>query len=126
LVLKQLEVTAMARFLITYHGGEKIPREADGRPDPEFVPGGSAARNRAVVMAWLTGPASSVVDAGGSVRPAATVSGEGTKDGLAAGPLNGWTVIEAPDADAAARLLQNHPYIILLGGILQIWEPDEF
>jgi hypothetical protein len=62
LVLKRLEVTAMARFLITYHGGDEIPREADGRPDPEFVPGGSAARNNAVVMAWLTESASSVVD----------------------------------------------------------------
>jgi hypothetical protein len=126
LVLKQLEVTAMARFLITHHGGDEIPREADGRPDPEFVPGGSVARNNAVVSAWLSETASSVVDWGGSVRPAATVSGEGTNAGLAAGPLHGWTVIEAPDADVAARLLQNHPFVILSGGILQIWEPDNF
>ena len=64
---------------------------------------------------WYRESASSVVDWGGPVRPAATVSGEGTKDGLAAGPLNGWSVIEAPDADMAARLLQNHPFIILPG-----------
>ena len=108
----------MARFLITYHGGE-IPR------DPEFVPRGSAARNTAAILAWFKESGRSVVDWGGSVRPAATVSGEGTKDGLAAGPLTGWTVIEAPDADAAARLVQNHPFISLSGGMLQIWEPDE-
>jgi hypothetical protein len=114
--LKQLEVATMARFLITYHGGE-IPR------DPEFVPGGSATRSSAAFVTWFRESGSSVVDWGGSVRPAATVSGEGTKDGLAAGPLNAWTVIEAPDADAAAGLLQNHPFIILRGGMLQIWEP---
>src|SRR5215472_2411828 len=104
----------MARFLITCHGGREYPRGPDGRRDPEFVPGGSAARND-VVMAWLGKSLSSVVDEGGSVRPAATVSGEGTKDALAGGPLNGWLVIEAPDADAAAGLVQNHPFIILMG-----------
>jgi hypothetical protein len=109
----------MARFLVTYHGGE-IPR------DPEFVPGGSAARNTAAVMAWFRESGSSVVDWGGSVRPGAAVSAEGSKDGLAGGPLNGWTVIEAADAAAAAGLLQNHPFVSLCGGILQIWEPDEF
>lgn len=108
----------MARFLITYHGGE-IPR------DPEFVPGGSAARNTAAFMKWIGKSASAVVDWGGSVRPAATVSAEGTQNGPAAGPLNGWTVIEAPDVDAAARLLQDHPFISLGIGLLQIWEPDE-
>jgi hypothetical protein len=113
-----VEVAAMARFLITYHGGE-IPR------DPEFVPGGSAARNTAVVLAWFREAESSVVDWGGSVRPAATVSPEGTKRGLAAGPLNAWALIEAPDVDAAAGLLQNDPFISLRGGMLQIWEPDE-
>lgn len=108
----------MARFLITFHGGE-IPR------DPEFVPGGSAARNTAAVLAWFKESGSSVVDWGGSVRPAATVSGEGTRNELAAGPLTGWTVIEAPDAGAAAGLVKNHPFISLSGGTLQIWEPDE-
>ena len=39
--------------------------------------------------------------------------------------LTGWTVIEAPDADAAARLVQNHPFISLSGGMVQIWEPDD-
>ena len=118
LSLEAVEVAAMARFLITYHGGE-IPR------GPEFVPGGSAAKSTAAFLAWFKDSGSSVVDWGGSVRPAATVSGEGTKNGLAAGPLNGWTVIEAPDADAVAGLLQNHPFISLRGGMLQIWEPDE-
>ena len=37
--------------------------------------------------------------------------------------MNAWQVIEAPDVDAAARLLQDHPFIILSGGLVQIWEP---
>lgn len=110
----------MSRFLITYHGGQ-WPR------DPEFVPGGSAARNTAAVLAWWKDSGRSVVDEGGSVRPTATVSGEGTRNGLAAEPLHGWFIIEAPDAGAAAGLLQNHPFISLRsGGTLQIWEPDDW
>ena len=46
----------------------------------------------------------------------------GTKDGLADGPFNGWSVIEAADLNAAAKLLADHPFIGR-GGVLQISEP---
>ena len=34
----------------------------------------------------------------------------------------GWSVIEASDSDAAARLLQDHPFVSR-GGVLRIGEP---
>jgi len=37
----------------------------------------------------------------------------------------GWSVIEAPDVEAAKKLLSDHPFIGR-GGVLQINEPVEF
>jgi len=56
-----------------------------------------------------TAAALALVDRGAPITAARTVSSDGTKAGLAGGPLNGWSVIEAADLDAAARLLADHP-----------------
>ena len=80
------------------------------------------AKARDAFMHWAgkTGPA--LVDPGAPIAGARTVSSTGTKDGLANEPFNGWSVIEAANLNAAAKLLADHPFIGR-GGILQINEP---
>jgi hypothetical protein len=100
----------MPRFLVTYHGSN-MPH------DPE-----SMAKARDAFMHWAgkTGPA--LVDPGAPIRATRRVSNEGAMDGLADGPINGWSVIEAADMNDAAKLLADHPFIGR-GGVLQINEP---
>lgn len=99
----------MPRFLVTYHGGE-MPH------DPE-----SMARARDAFMVWAgkTGPA--LVEPGAPIGATRTISRQGTGNGLAEGPFNGWSVIEAADLNAATKLLSDHPFIGR-GGILQVNE----
>jgi hypothetical protein len=100
----------MPRFLVTYHGSN-MPHDA-----------ASMATARDAFMQWAgkTGPA--LVDPGAPISATRTVSGDGATDGLADGPFNGWSVIEAADLNAAAKLLADHPFIGR-GGVLQVSEP---
>ena len=63
-----------------------------------------------------------LVDPGAPVGATRTVSTTGTHDGPAAGPVNGWSVLEAANAEEAAQKLSDHPFIGR-GGVLQISEP---
>lgn len=100
----------MAKFLVTYHGGN-MPH------DPE-----SMAKARDAFMQWAgkTGPA--LTEPGAPIGATRTVSSHGTHDGVAEGEYNGWSVIEASDLNEATKLLQGHPFIGR-GGVLQINEP---
>ena len=100
----------MARFLVIYHTGEMITDLA------------SVADARDAFMRWAakTGPA--LADLGEPVRSAVTVTAHGAGDRTVPGPFMGWSVIEAADSDAAARLLTDHPFISR-GGVLRILEP---
>ena len=100
----------MPRFLVTYHGSN-MPHDAQ-----------SMAKARDAFMQWAskTGPA--LVDPGAPIGAKRTISSKGTKDGLADGPVNGWSVIEADDVSVAGKLLADHPFIGR-GGALQINEP---
>ena len=100
----------MPRFLVTYHGSN-MPH------DPE-----SMAKARDAFMQWARKAGSALVEPGAPVAGARTVSSEGTKNGAADGPFNGWSVVEAQDMNAAAKVLADHPFIGR-GGVLQISEP---
>ena len=102
----------MARFLVTYHGGE-MPH------DPE-----SMARARDAFLQWAarTGPA--LVEPGAPVMATRMLSAGGVNDAAEAA-VSGWSVLEAPDADAAIDLLRDHPFIGR-GGTLQVSTPVEF
>ena len=99
----------MPRFLVTYHGSN-APRDAE-----------SMAKARDAFMHWAGKMGPALVEPGAPIRATRTVSSRGTKDGLADGPFNGWSLIEADDLDAAAKLLADHPFIGR-GGTLQINE----
>ena len=104
----------MARFLVTYHA-ESMPH------DPE-----SMAKARDAFMAWAAKTGSALVDPGAPIKSTSTVAEGGwDREGHADTAFSGWSVIEAADADAAAQVLSDHPFISR-GGILQISEPVEF
>ena len=100
----------MPRFLVTYHGSN-MPHDAE-----------SMAKARDAFMHWAGKTGSALVDPGAPIGASRTISSKGTQDGLADGPFNGWSVIEADDLNAAAKLLADHPFIGR-GGALQINEP---
>ena len=100
----------MARFLVTYYAGD-MPQ------DPESI---AQARHAFSQWAAKTGPA--LADLGAPIRSATTISNDGIHNGTPAGPLMGWSVIEAEDGNAAVRLMEDHPFISR-GGMLQLSEP---
>ncbi len=102
----------MPRFLVTYHGGE-MPSDPQAR-----------ASAREEFTQWAAKTGSALVEPGAPVKSAVTVSAGGTHAGRAEGPFTGWSVIEAADADAAARLLDGHPFLGR-GGVLQVSEPAQ-
>jgi hypothetical protein len=100
----------MPRFLVTYHGSN-MPH------DPE-----SMAKARDAFMQWAGKTGAALVDPGAPVSAMRAISSHGAKDGPANGPFNGWSVVEAADMNAAAKLVADHPFIGR-GGVLQINEP---
>ena len=103
----------MARYLITYH--------MEGHPDPAAM-----AKTREAFMVWAAKTGAALVDPGAPVGSTSTVAGGGLeRDARSDLPFNGWSVIEAPDADAVAQMLSDHPFIGR-GGTLQINAPVDF
>jgi hypothetical protein len=100
----------MARFLVLYHTGEMTSDQA------------SVADARDAFRQWAAKTGAALADLGEPVRSAVTVTRDGARDRTASEPLMGWSVIEAADRDAAARLLQDHPFISRCG-VLRIIEP---
>ena len=100
----------MPKFLVTYHGSN-MPH------DPE-----SMARARDAFMQWAGKTGAALVDPGSPIVGARTVSSKGTHDGYADDQFNGWSVVEAADLNAAAKLVADHPFSGR-GGVLQISEP---
>jgi hypothetical protein len=88
--------------------------------DPEAI---AQARDAFIQWAGKTGAA--LVEPGDPIRSFKTIDRNGTRQGAAEGPFNGWSVIEADDADAALQILNDHPFIGR-GGQLQVSQPLEF
>lgn len=103
----------MPRFLVTYHGSE-MPHDAE-----------AMAQARAAFMQWAEKTGSALVDQGAPIAGTKTISTAGVNEGAAEGPFQGWSVVEAPDEDAAAGILSDHPFVGR-GGVLQINTPVEF
>lgn len=100
----------MARFLVIYHTGEMTSDQA------------SVADAREAFRRWAAKTGAALADLGEPARSAVTITSEGASDPSIPGPLMGWSVIEATDREAAARLLRDHPFISR-GGVLRIIEP---
>jgi hypothetical protein len=99
-------VTAMPKFLVTYHGA--------GAPSSE-----EAQEAMAAFMAWASSAGDALVDPGAPLGPAKTVTAESVSDGPADGPANGYSILQAPDLDSAVALVKGHPFVSR-GGSLQV------
>ena len=97
----------MTRFLVTYHGG--------GMPE------GNAAREQAMAAfaQWASKTGTALVDPGAPLGESKTVTKDSVEEGPASGPPGGYSIIEADSIDAAAELVQDHPFVGR-GGALQI------
>jgi len=96
----------MARFLATYIGGGMLH-------DPELM-----AQARAAFGAWLAQTGGAVTDPGAPVRTVARLAAAEPADEA---QLSGFSILEAPDVEAAKELLSTHPFIGR-GGTLQLSE----
>lgn len=104
----------MPKFLITYHGSEGPP------PDPEV-----RKQIEAAFMAWAQSVGSALADPGAPLGNFKTVSSSGVVDGQAGGSFGGYTILDAPDEDAAIKLCETHPYVTR-GGKLQVSQSVAF
>jgi hypothetical protein len=97
---------SMPKFLVTYVGG--------GMPhDPELM-----AQARAAFGAWLAQSGDAVTDPGAPVH---TVARLAAGEPAAELEVNGFSIIEATDVEAAKELLSTHPFIGR-GGTFQVSE----
>jgi hypothetical protein len=96
----------MPKFLVTYHGA--------GAPTPE-----QAQQAMAAFMAWASSAGEALIDPGAPLGPAKTVTAESVSVGPAEGPVNGYSILEAPDLDSAVDLVKGHPFVSR-GGSLQV------
>ena len=92
----------MPRFIFAYHGGAMPETEEEG------------ARVMAAWQSWLEGMGEGCIDMGAPVGLSKTVSADGVVDNGGANPLSGYTIVAAPDVDAACEMARGCP--ILEGG----------
>ena len=102
----------MANYIFAFHGGgpSKTPEES--------------ARVTANWIAWLNGLGDAMVNPGAPCGMSKTVSGSDVADGGGANPLSGFTLIQAPDMDAAVALTKGCP-IFEAGGNVEVAEALE-
>ena len=96
----------MARYLVTYHGSAPPSNPA------------AAEQVKAAFGQWLQEARSAVVDPGAPVRMVTQVA-NGTPS--TAVDIGGYSIIEAPSLEVAARILHTHPFVGR-GGTLQVNE----
>ena len=100
----------MPTYLVTYHGSGGVP------PSPE-----AQQQAMAAFGAWVASVGDAMLDPGAPLAASKSVSSGGAEDGAASCEIGGYTLLRAPDIDAAVELVRNHPFISR-GGVLQVSE----
>jgi len=90
----------MSRYLYLYRG--------PATPMEEFTPEQSAEQLQAWGQ-WMGRVGSALVDGGAPFGARSAVADDGTSP--VASDLNGYTIVEADDLDAARSLLEGHPFL---------------
>jgi hypothetical protein len=96
----------MTRFLVTYHG--------QGMPDDPAM----MEQAKAAFLEWVGAAGDAIVEPGAPLRMVRQVS-SGSPEPVA--EIGGYSIIDAADAEAAAAVLESHPYVGR-GGTLQVNE----
>lgn len=100
----------MAKYLFVYHGGKSPATEEE------------VAEVLDAWGSWMGGMGAAVVDGGNPIGESRTVGPDGSVSaGGGANPLSGYSVIEAPDFDAALAHAKGCP-ILDAGGSVEVAE----
>jgi hypothetical protein len=99
----------MPNFVFAYHGGGKMPET------PE-----EGAKMMAQWQEWMGGMGDAMVDPGNPVGMSKTVSGKGVADNGGANPLSGYTIVSAPDMDAACKMAEGCPMVTNGDGSVEV------
>jgi hypothetical protein len=99
---------AMAKFLITYHGGE-MPADPQARE-----------QMMKAFAAWVGAVGDKMVDPGAPLGLAKTVTSAGVTDAEPGG-IGGYTLLNADSLDDAVGLVRDHPFVGR-GGTLRVSE----
>lgn len=99
----------MAKYLLVYHGGGKMP-ENQAEIDAEMAAWGN----------WLEGLGSAVVDPGNPVGQSLTINSDGSVEpNGGSNPVSGYGIIEAADDNDATEKAKGCPHLNS-GGTIEI------
>jgi len=101
----------MKKFLVLYHT-PVAAREQMAKATPEQAKAGMDAW-----MAWSGRSGSAIVDLGAPVAAAATIGGNSR-----AGDVGGYSILQAESIDAAKKLFDGHPHLMLSGASIEVLE----
>ena len=99
----------MTKYLLLYHGGSQPASPEEG----EKV---IAAWNN-----WMGSLGSSLVDGGQPTGNNRTIAANGSVSNGGGDPATGYSILEAPDADAAVKLAKSCPHL-QSGGTIEVAE----
>lgn len=100
----------MAQFILAYHGGNTDLT-------PEDIKKGMAAWG-----AWFGQLGDAIVQPGAPASVAKTVSASSVTDGGGSNPITGYSVINAPDMDAAVEMAKGCPVLANGTGTVEVAE----
>ncbi len=101
----------MPKYIFAYHGGK--PPETPEEGEKVMAAWGE----------WLGAMGDAVVDGGNPAGPSKTVSASGVADDGGANPLSGYSLVNAPDMDAAVEMAKGCP--VLPHGTIEVCEAVE-
>jgi len=99
----------MPKFVFAYHGGSMPDTPEEG------------AKLMEKWQSWLGGMGDDAVDFGNPVGPSKTVSASGVANDGGANPLSGYSLVNAPDMDAAIEMAKGCP-ALNNGGTVEVAE----
>ena len=103
----------MPKFMFIFHGG--------GRPEtPE-----EGERVMAAWMQWMGGLGEAIVDGGNPAGMSKTVTASGIEDHGGPNPVSGYTLVNAPDIDAACAMASGCPILEGGAGTIEVAEAME-
>jgi len=102
----------MPKYLFTYHGG--------GMPESEQ----EQAEHMAAWGEWMGAHGDAFVDFGNPVGAIKTVGADSVTDG-GTNPSGGYSLVDAPDIDAAVAIAKGCPAVTLSGGTVEVGETFE-
>ena len=98
------------KFVFVYYGGKMAPIPKEQQ------------KSMADWNAWFASLGKAVVDAGAPTMPGKVVSSKGIKDGTIGEAVTGYSVIQADNIDAAAKLAAKCPQVTSAGGQIAVYK----